>query len=280
MKRLLLLSIPALCTLLAAAQPNPKTAATPKMPPPKMPPTKTGGTGAATTMAQHENVYSLAMQTGDYMTAASALHYLIVQNPGYTWRDTLATVYYMGGMYPQSVIWADESLRLKPGNQDMMYVKAMGLSSSRQPVEALKIFEELSGKNPQNANYLYQVANLQFGLKRQYECLASCDKLLGMNIDSSFKLPYSMGDNQQGGLTYIKSYVNNMKGMTFYELKDKTKALEAFSKAVQIDKENRLAAQNMMALQQEIESDKMPKMDKVKEEKTEPVIMKGTDKKG
>jgi len=195
----------------------------------------------------HLAVFNLAIASGDAATAINALHYYISESGNETaYGDTLAMLYMQQGAFAQCYYWADRQLKSKSDDNTLLELKGISLDKLNQPKEAINIFEKLFSrtKSPYHA---YKLMEMQYGIKRLAECLATAEAAEKLSFKPEFLMTYSFG--QQTGRTYLQAGVYNIHALTLYDLERKADAKVDFEKALALDSSFALAKQNLQALQ-------------------------------
>lgn len=212
----------------------------------------------------HLKVFNLAAASGDLGTAVTALnYYLAEQGDNNNYADTLAMLYMQLGEIAQCYHWADKRLAVKKEDNTLMELKGVCLDKLNQPKEAIDIFEKLFAKT-QNPYHAYKLMELQYGIKRLAECLATAQAAEKLTYKPDFLMTYNFG--QQTGRTYLQAGVYNIHALALYDLDKKAEAKSYFEKALALDSSFALAKQNLEA---------MISMDAVNKNGTAPVKTEG-----
>ncbi len=197
-------------------------------------------------LTPHLTVFYQAVKTGDINTAVMALNYHVAEQGGSgNYADTLAMLYMQQGAYSQCYYWADKRLQLKPEDVSLMEMKAICLDKMRQPTEAISLFEKLFRKT-QSPFHAYKLMELQYGLKRLMECVATADAAERLTYKPEYVMPYVVGE--QTGRTYLQAGVYNIHALALYDLDKKAEAKQYFQKALALDSNFALAKQNLEAM--------------------------------
>ncbi len=202
---------------------------------------------AAAKTNPHLKVFDLAMASGDGGTAATALtYYLSEQGSNNMYADTLAMLYMQQGAFAQCYYWAEKRLQSKPGDNTLLELKGICLDKMQQPKEAINIFETLFSKT-QSPYHAYKLMELQYGIKRLVECLATAEAAEKLTYKPDYLMTYNFG--QQTGRTYLQAGVYNIHALALYDLDKKAEAKAYFEKALALDTTFALAKQNLEALE-------------------------------
>ena len=176
---------------------------------------------------------------------AALNYYLSEQGTNNIYADTLAMLYMQQGAFGQCYYWANKRLELKPDDNILLELKGVCLDKLQQPKEAIDIFEKLFSrtKSPYHA---YKLMELQYGIKRLAECLATAEAAEKLTYKPEFIMTYNVG--QQSGRTYLQAGVYNIHALALYDLDKKAEAKKYFEKAVALDTTFLLAKQNLEAM--------------------------------
>lgn len=207
---------------------------------------KKAGISIAQKSNNHIKVYDLAIASGDANTAITALNYYINEmGSNTTYSDTLAMLYMQQGAFTQCYYWANKRLEGNQENTTLLELKGICLDKLQQPKEAIDIFEKLFNKT-QSPYHAYKLMELQYGLKRLNECLATAIAAEKLSFKPSFIMNYSVG--KQTGRTYLQAGVFNIHALALYDLDKKAEAKIYFEKALALDSTFILAKQNLDAI--------------------------------
>lgn len=194
----------------------------------------------------HIKAFELAITSGDATTATTALtYYLAEQGPENSYADTLAMIYMQQGAFQQCYYWADKRLAVKKDDNTLMELKGICLDKMNQPKEAIDIFEKLFGKT-QSPYHAYKLMEMQYGIKRLAECLATAQAAEKLTYKPDYLMTYNVG--QQTGRTYLQAGVYNIHALALYDLDKKAEAKAYFERALALDSSFALAKQNLEAM--------------------------------
>jgi tetratricopeptide (TPR) repeat protein len=227
MKKILFVSFSLLMCSILLAQPNKNIVAPPKN-------------------NAHLKAFYQALVSGDVNTGIVALNYYISEQGSNTpYADTLAMLYMQQGSFAQSYFWADQRLKAKPEDDNLLEIKGYSLDKLQQPKEAITIFEKLYAKT-HNPFHAYKLMELQYGIKRLAECVATANSVEKLQFKPEYVMSYNVGE--QTGRTYLQAGVYNIHALALYELDQKAEAKSYFAKAVALDSNFVLARQNLDAV--------------------------------
>lgn len=175
--------------------------------------------------------YSAAMRWNDPDAAKDALYDVIIENPG---NDSLiyslAYFYYEQEKYASSFLIANDLLQRKPKEPSYLEMAAISAQSLGVNDKALQHYETLYLING-NTRTLYQIAFLQYNLKRYNECTTSVNILLGKSDVATEKVVFN--DAKGSPKEYpLKVSVLNLKGLVALDQNDKPGAKKAFTEAL------------------------------------------------
>ncbi len=205
-----------------------------------------GKTGVAAKTNPHLKVFYQAANSGDVGTAISALNYYVAEQGANTvYEDTLAMLYMQQGAYVQCYYWADKRSKVKPDDNALMEMKGICLDKLQQPKEAIAIFEKLYSKT-QSPYHAYKLMELQYGIKRLAECLATAINVEKQTFKPGYTMTYNVGE--QTGRTYLQAGIFNIHGLALYDLDRKPEARQYFEKALALDSNFLLPRQNLEAM--------------------------------
>lgn len=204
---------------------------------------------ASTTPAKqsmHLKAFNTAIASGDVVSAITSLNYYVAENGSENnYADTLAILYMQQGAVEQSYYWANKRLDKKPEDNTLLELKGIALDRMQQPKQAIDIFEKLFSKT-QSPYHAYKLMEMQYGIKRLAECLATAEQAEKLTYKPEFVMTYSAG--QQTGRTYLQAGVYNILALALYDLDKKAEAKTYFEKALALDSSFVLAKQNLETL--------------------------------
>lgn len=194
----------------------------------------------------HLKVFYQSINSGDITTGISALNYYISEQGANTaYEDTLAMLYMQQGAFAQCYYWAEKRLKVKPDDNGLMEMKGICLDKMNQPKEAIDIFEKLYAKT-KSPYHAYKLMELQYGIKRLVECLATAATAEKLVYKPEYIMTYNVGD--QTGRTYLQAGIFNIHALALYDLDKKAEAKTYFEKALALDSNFVLARQNLDAV--------------------------------
>lgn len=176
-------------------------------------------------------IYELAMQFNDPPVARMALYNLLFYSNNQTAvLDSLAMMYYNLNQMPSVALVTKENLVLNPDNQVALELGAIALNQLGAKDQALDNYEKLFLKN-NDSRTLYQVAFMQYELKRYTESSTSVDILLKRSDIDELQMRFAKLDKTQQEVT-MRAALLNLKGLLAQQSGDITKAKELFLEAL------------------------------------------------
>lgn len=190
--------------------------------------------------------YKSALKNYDLQAATIALYNMIALKPERgDLNDSLALVYFAGERFAQAYLVGEEILKGQPKRKDMLELVAVSKQNLGMVKDALADYEKLYAEE-KSVYYLYQMATLQYQLKRYGECVTSLDQIIASPDAEKQKVNIRM---QQGAQEVpMKAAAYNVKGICAVELNQNEAAKENFNKALQLFPDFALAKGNMDAL--------------------------------
>ena len=191
--------------------------------------------------------YVFGRKYNDSNVAKDALYSMIAMDPN---DDSLKMVlcyyYFEQNQYASSLFVSLDLLSRHPDNEDAMKINAMSYENMGVRDKAIEVYESLYLKTNE-VNVLYQAAMLQFELERYNECTASLDIVLKDPQSKALKLNFAKTETEQQEVS-LAAAAYNMKGMLEKRQGNKTEAKSLFEKAIELEPEFVLAAQNLKDL--------------------------------
>jgi tetratricopeptide (TPR) repeat protein len=197
--------------------------------------------------ALKEKVFNLALQYNDGVVAKQALYEMMVLDPTRKeLRDTLAMLYFNLNSWGECIFVAREILNDNPNKLDVLEMKAVALKNVGLLRDAQDDFQKIYLKTD-NVLYLYEVASLQYQMKKYDECLVSLDVLLKSKEidDQQISLPVSQISEQQ---VPMRAAVLNLRGIAAYEQNNNKLARESYTEALKIFPDFIMAKGNLAQL--------------------------------
>jgi tetratricopeptide (TPR) repeat protein len=194
--------------------------------------------------------YKLAKNNYDYNSAITSVYTMLAIKPERTdLNDTLALLYFVSERYGQSYLIGENILKANPNRPDMLEIVAVSKQNLGLVKEALADFEKLYSID-KSIYYLYQVATLQYQLKRYGECVASLDQIIANPDAAKQVVPISMPNAGQQEVP-MKAAALNVKGICALELNQEQIARDNFNAALQAAPDFLLPKGNLAAMDQQ-----------------------------
>ncbi|MEO9802190.1 MAG: hypothetical protein ABJF04_03030 [Reichenbachiella sp.] len=178
-------------------------------------------------------IYQLANQFNDPAVARMALYnILFFSNNQSAVLDSLTLFYYNLNQMPSVALVAKENLKINPDNQVALELGAIALSKLGAKDQALDNYEKLFLKN-NDSRTLYQVAFMQYELKRFTESSTSAEILLKRTDIDELKMAFVKLDQTQQEVP-MRAALLNLKGLLAQEKGEDQQAKELFLEALNV----------------------------------------------
>ena len=206
-------------------------------------------------LVTYKKTIKQALKYNDVQTAINNIHKIIVlEGENSTYKDSLAIVYYQSGNFMSSHLLSKELLQSKPKNKQLLEINAISLQKLNAVKEAIEAYEKLFFET-NNMIHGYQLANLQYGIKRLTEAKLTIDKTLKSNVIEKAFIQFPI-DKKQNQNVPLKAAAYNLQGLIAFELKEYTQANTSFEDALKIMPKFALATQNANAVLITIQNEK------------------------
>ena len=188
--------------------------------------------------------YVFGRKYNDMEVSKNALYSMIAMDPN---DDSLKMVlcyyYFEGNQYASSLFVSLGLLSRHPDNSDALKINAMSYENMGVRDKAIDAYESLYLKTSE-VDVLYQAALLQFELSRYNECKSSLDIVLKDPQAKAIKLKFARTETEQQEVT-LESAAYNVMGMMEKQQGNMEEAKKNFEKALELEPEFELAAQNL-----------------------------------
>lgn len=176
--------------------------------------------------------YKLALKNYDLSAATSSVYTMMALKPERVdLNDSLALLYFAGERYGQSYIIGEEILKANPNRKDILELVAVSKQNLGMTKESLADYEKLYSAE-KGIYYLYQIATLQYQLKRYGECVASLDQIINNPESAQQKVNIMLQGGSQD--VAMKAAALNVKGICALELNQEEAAKDNFTKALEV----------------------------------------------
>lgn len=194
----------------------------------------------------YKDILNQSLSFNDLSVATDATYALMALQPEDSMRiDTLAAIYFQRGAYPQTIMVGTQILESRPGDVKVMEMMAISKAQLGASLEALADYEKVYAQT-NDAYHLYEIASLQYTVRRYGECEMSVKKLLedpgikGKEVTLTFK------QGQQK--VPLNAAIQNLWGVLDLDQGKQDSAKQHFMQAVQLFPDFYLAKANLDAL--------------------------------
>lgn len=195
-----------------------------------------------------KKIFREAVKYTDFPVARAALYNIIALNPGDSaYVDSLFFFYASTRAFPQAVFLGNELIAKNPEDTTVRELLAISKHAMGLMKEALEDYEALFAKTSY-PDHLYQIASLQYNLKRVEECNRSIARLLEMPGIEKKTVEIQYGQNQAQDVP-IKAAAYNILGVLARDVSQNEAAITAFQKALELFPDFELAKGNLEVMQ-------------------------------
>lgn len=189
--------------------------------------------------------YAMAARWSDYAIARDVLYDMIVENPtNDSLIYTLAYYYYESQQYAPALLVSQDLLARAPKNTVYLELAAIAAEELGVYERALQHYESLYLVT-NNVRTLYQIAFLQYNLKRYNESGANADLILNNPAAATEKVVFNDAQGQQKEYS-MKVSILNLKGLIAMEKPDKEAARKSFNDALALAPDFLPAKENLV----------------------------------
>lgn len=202
-----------------------------------------------------QKIFEMALKYNDIDEAKHALYKMIVLNPtNNSLKDSLAVLYFKLGFFTQCILASTDIVKNNPDNVTILQLKAISEISLGFIKDAIDDYEKLY-KLSKNVLHLYQLALLQYQLKRFVECNLSIEQLFAHpeTDKQTINITTEKGSRQ---IVPLKAAVWNLKGVVFMDMNENDKTKKYFSEALKIFPDFELAKGNLKFLENKMKEKK------------------------
>ncbi|QNL22865.1 hypothetical protein HZR84_13260 [Hyphobacterium sp. CCMP332] len=210
-------------------------------------PTKTLESGISKEFELQKSIMRRALKYNDAVAAKNALFNMIAMQPeSKNLVDSLAILYYQMGSYTECILVAREILEESPDKTGILEIKAISEQNLGLAKLALEDYEVLYPVT-KNIYHLYQIATLQYDLKRFGEADLTIQALLADEKVDETKIQVFLGQGQSQQVP-MKAGIYNMQGMLLLNINKEEEAKAKFEEALKLDEKFVLPKNNLAAM--------------------------------
>ncbi len=192
-------------------------------------------------------IYFLAIKYGDIEVAKNSIYSLLQQHPdSISYIDTLCRLYFSANAHAQTVLTAHDYLSKDPSNLFIRELLAISLGAMNKNKESLEEYENLY-KQTKSLYHAYQIAVLEYVLKRYGECESSLNAVINDSTSNNSKVSINI-DQTKAQQVPLRAAALNVKGVMEKDLNLMDKAKADFIDALKVYPDFVLAKSNIEAL--------------------------------
>jgi tetratricopeptide (TPR) repeat protein len=178
----------------------------------------------------YRKVFVQAVTFNDLSVATDAIYNLLSLGEAHAhYLDTLALIYFQRAAWPQVANVTTTILKKTPEAEGPLELRAVAFQTMGMAKESLEDYEKLYGIT-KNAYHLYEIAALQFAMRRFGECDQSLGRL--MNDPSVKDKVIQLNTGKQAQEVPLLAACSNMIGVLLLEQGKKEEAKLAFEAAL------------------------------------------------
>ena len=205
-------------------------------------------TGTKFEILLEKSIIKQALRYQDPGPVAMSYYGILAKYPDSTnYMDSLAFLYFQVGMNQQCILVSGDILQRDPSNMGILELKAVSEKNLGLIKMALEDFEKLF-PSTNNIQHQYQIATLQYDLKRLGECQLTIQRILAREDLKESKVTVFYGQGQSQSIP-MEAAIYNMEGVILMDLNEDEKAGEMFARAIEIDSKFLLPINNQKALE-------------------------------
>jgi len=214
---------------------------------------------AATAMAQNNSNTAFELQKlnqaklyGDENMIVTAMYNIItLEGPQSVYKDSLAQVYFNKRSYVSCFLVANDILKYKPDNLELLELKAISLESMGAVDKAKESYTALLAKSKNNL-HAYKLAGLQFRMNENEEAYATIKKAAMLSGSDDLKVTFQVNQNYNQSVD-LKAAIAYLEGLIAQSLNKDDQAKLNFEKAIQLFPEFVLAKSKLEILNKKLE---------------------------
>ena len=193
-----------------------------------------------------KDAYEYALQ--NYDNGSAIVHLQDIIALGHTnYEDTLALVYHYSGQTVNAMVLSEKLIENKADDPVLMEIIASSRRSLGDSKTALEKYEKLYSLK-QDVAYAYEIATIQYELKRMAECIQTINAIIANPASEQEKTVMNYGQGATQEISF-KAAALNIAGVVYLELNKPTEAEQALNAALQLEPDFALAKNNLAVLQ-------------------------------
>ena len=198
--------------------------------------------------AHYKSVFDRAVRYNDLAVASDAVYQLLsISESNANFLDTLAVLYFQRSAWPQTILVCNDLLAKEPNKASSLELRAIAHQSIGMIKESLADFEALYPLT-KNLYHLYEIAAMQYTIKRFGECDVTLGKLLNDPEIKDKKIEINASQNERQSVP-LAAACHNMAGVMLLEQGRKADAAKAFEEALKLFPDFVLAKNNLKEAQ-------------------------------
>lgn len=208
-------------------------------------PIESGNSNTQSTQIQfYQNAYFNSLADGNAGSAITFLYGRIaLEKENLKLKDTLCLLYFESNQPFQVITVGESILKNNPENQIIARVVTLAYQRTQQLTKALTGYEKLY-TSLKKIDDLYQIATIQFDLKRYGEAEATLNAIIRDPNSKSAKTALMIGENQKQEVNFLAASIN-MLGVIYLELNKIQEGKLLFEKSLEAQNDFILPKQSL-----------------------------------
>lgn len=195
-------------------------------------------------LRQQSYIYTMAKKYNDPAAARMALYTLLSYNPvSVPLLDSLAYLFFEYQQYASAAISAQDAISIDPNDKFALEIAAVSFEKLGVKTRSVSYYERLYLATS-DFSLLYQIAFLQYELKRHSEALNNINSMIENPKSDEQKLIFPTTD-KKGQEVSLKAGAYRLKALVELEQKNPTAAKESLGKALALYPEFEIAKQEL-----------------------------------
>ncbi len=191
--------------------------------------------------------YVFGMKYNDGEVAKDALYSMVAMDPNDdSLKLRLCYYYFEQNQFASSLFVSLDLLARNPDHIDALRINALSYENMGVRDKAISAYESLYLKTS-DIGTLYKASILQYEFERYTECMTNMGIIIKDPQSKALKLNYSKSETEQQEIT-MEAAAYNVLGMVAKQQGNKIDAKKHFDKALELEPEFTLAAQNLKDL--------------------------------